>query len=96
MDGWVDLGRCCCSCCRSRTSLCQPPTLHAVLGEHKTTDWLQPSVRSLLGVEDGPQQREHGDVGSGDLHGGQVLHVVLEGPLRLAAQQGTHVTVGKG
>lgn len=42
------------------------------------------AVGSLLGVEDGSQQREDGNVGRGDLHGGQVGHVVVEGPLRLA------------
>lgn len=40
-----------------------------------------------LGVEDGSEQGEGGHVEGGDLHGGEVVHVVLVGPLRLTWPQ---------
>ena len=56
-----------------------------------SSEYTQNCLASLLGVEDGSQQRQDGNVGGGDLHGWQVVDVVLEGPLRLAtlATKGT-------
>lgn len=48
-------------------------------------------AHSSLSVEDGAQQREVGNVENGDLHGGQVLHVVLEGSLRLPSEKGAFI-----